>query len=549
MIYDLIKNRVQISDIVRAKVELKKRGNDYIGLCPFHSEKTPSFTVNNLKRFFYCFGCHNGGDVISFVSQTTGLSYREAALKLANDYRIEIPSSAALKQELDEFDQIHSVLELSLEFYKNSLTPEAISYLNKRGINQALIDKFQIGYAPGNNLLRKYLEAKKIPLLMLDKAGLMAKKEGSIYEVFRERVIFPIRNNHNKLIAFGGRTLKDIQPKYLNSPETLLFKKNESLYGENFAYTHCYKNNRAILVEGYIDLIKMHSSGFVETVATLGTAVNEKHLDKLWSVADEIIMCLDGDQAGLRASQRVVELALPKVKANKYISFVMLPKSYDPDDVLKEKGAGYMESLIQKRLGLSKMIWMLETADSSFYSAELIAKLELKLNGYVQHIKDNLVAKSYKRFFNDQLWLLTKTKKQKNVKIANLPQQLEHNNLLELALIALLIKYPELFDNEGIAQKIKDTQFSPELAAFVNPEQVQMLASKIFPIIQKSDPGFEASLSKCSPQQVFLKMLKQYNLFVLEKRYKALAASDPKKFLEIYDTYKIDVDRLLQDCE
>jgi DNA primase len=551
MIYDLVKNRVQISDVVRTKVELKQRGSDYIGLCPFHSEKTPSFSVNNFKKFFYCFGCHAGGDVISFISQLTGLSYRDAAFKLAQDYRIEIPSSAALKQELDEFDKVHSVLELALEFYQRNLGADAIKYLNNRGISQSIIEKFQIGYAPGHGALRKYLEEKNVPLLMMDKAGLIAKKDSSIYEVFRERVVFPIRNNHNKLIAFGGRVLKDVQPKYLNSPETLLFKKSECFYGENLSYTSCYKNNRAILVEGYIDLIKMHGSGFTETLATLGTAVSEKHLERLWVNVDEIILCLDGDDAGLRASKRVVELALPKLKSNKHISFVMLPSGFDPDEFLKNKGKAQMESLIQNRLELSKMLWLIESSDGNFSSAESIAKLESKLSGHVQIITDGLVAKSYKRFFNDQIWALSRSKKTSTRVLQEYSSKADSVNedMLEITLIALLILCPNLFDDDEVCQKIKEVEFSSKHADFINSKQIGILEADILPKIHKANPGFSLSLTKTNPKQVFLKMAKQCGLLALKKTYTTLSENDPKKFLENFKSYKIEVDKLLGDDE
>jgi DNA primase len=548
MIYDLIKSRVQIMDVVRAKVELKKRGGDYIGICPFHSEKTPSFTVNNIKGFFYCFGCQAGGDVIGFVSHSTGMNYRDAAFKLANDYKIELPSSAAARQELDEFEKIYSVMELALEFYRKNLTTSAIKYLNSRGISDHIIEKFQIGYAPSGSALRKFLEAKGVPLLMMDKAGLIAKKEASVYEVFRERIIFPIRNNYNKLIAFGGRAIVDIQPKYLNSPETLVFKKSESFYGENFAYTSCYKSNQAILVEGYMDLIAMHGVGLSQTLATLGTAVNEKHLEKLWQVVDEIVMCLDGDEAGIRASKRVAELALPRLKANKSLSFVVLPKGSDPDDVIKEKGVVFLESALEGRIALSQMIWKMEVGSGNFASAESIAKLESKLLAHVQHIADALVAKSYKRFFNDQIWNLNRGKKAKAAAPKAIDEALaSKDDFLEIALIALLIECPELFDDQDVLDQISKIEFSAKYANFISPGQIEILAKDIVPIIRKNNPGFSLSLSKSDPKKVFLKMSKKYNLVLLKRMYQELAKKDPKKFLEIYDSYKLQIDQLLAE--
>jgi DNA primase len=546
MLYDLIKNRVQVSEVIGKRVDLKRRGTDHIGLCPFHSEKTPSFTVNDFKKFFYCFGCQAGGDVISFISQISGFSYKEAALKLASDYKIDIPSSASVRQELDEFDKIHLTLEAALDFYRKSLNHEGVSYLNNRGISLEIIRKFEIGYAPAHGGARRALENKGISLLMLDKAGLIAKKDQSLYEVFRERVIFPIRNSHNKIIAFGGRALKDVQPKYLNSPETLLFKKNEVFYGENFAYTSCYKNNRAFVVEGYIDLIKMHINGFTETVATLGTAINEKHLDKLWSFVDEIVICMDGDDAGARASKKVIDIALPKLKANKYMSFVVLPEGCDPDDILSDKGAAFMKTLVQNKVELSKMIWSSEVSSTKTTSPELIAKLEAKLHGYVSHIKDDLVVKNYKRFFNDQLWALARNKNKTTAPViaANSAPNKLPSDILEITLIAILIKCPELLEDKQIIQSISQLTFPANYAKFLNTGQIKSLEPEILPIVQSANPSFFTSLEKFDPIQVFLKMAKQIQLAILQDKYKKLIKGDPERFLEFYNAYQDEVTKI-----
>jgi DNA primase len=549
MLYDLIKTRVQILDVIGAKVELKKRGADYIGLCPFHGEKTPSFTVNNAKGVFYCFGCHVGGDVIGFVSQISGMSYRDSAIDLARQHSIELPNLGAAKAQLEEFEQLYLVMEMAWEFYRKNLNSSASSYLKSRGINLGIIEKFQLGFAPGGNSLRKFLESRKVSLLLLDRCGLIAGKEGNHYDVFRDRIIFPIRNNYGKLIAFGGRALaSEIQPKYLNSPETVIFKKSEHFYGENFAYNHCYKTSKAILVEGYMDLIKMHSAGFNNTLATLGTAVNERHLDKLWAVVDEIIMCLDGDAAGMRASKKVIDMALPKLSANKIITFVKMPAGMDPDDVLSDKDAYYMENLIDNRLELSKMIWQFETNGQSFTSAEAKARLESKLSSYVALIVDPIVAKNYRSFFHDQLWWIGKSRQKKGVlNVVSLPSA-EHD-MTELTLIALLMRYPELFVDEEIVARIKLIKFSSQYGEFINAGQINCLENNVVPIIKKNNPGFFASLSKTDPKKVFLKILKQRNLILLKSSYKELARSDPKKFLENYNTYKIEIDQLKKDDE
>jgi len=549
MFYDLIKNQVPILEVISKRVDLKRQSSNYLGLCPFHSEKTPSFSVNPIKKFFYCFGCHAGGDVISFVSQIEGTSYKQSALQLAKDYNIEIPKTLTSKEEKDEFEELHNVLELALGFYKQNLSKEVINYLSARGITKEDIEKFEIGYAPGNNYLRKFLDSKSVPLLMMDKTGLIGRKGADIYEVFRRRIIFPIRDNYNRLIAFGGRCLDGLMPKYLNSPETQLFQKSEVLYGLNLAYKSCYKTNRVIVVEGYMDLIKMHIGGFTETVATLGTAISTKHLDHLWSIVDEIIICFDGDTAGLRAANKVVELSLGKITTTKHVSFVMLPNNFDPDDVISKKGSKYMEYIIHGRKPLSEMIWMLEAPSSlSAKSPEVLSKVETNLNKYLDHIHDKIVVKNFKRFFLDQLWQLTKRpKKSKQAGLYTL--SLPEGNLIEMSLIGLLIKYPALFAEEEILANIKEIEFSSDYKDFINSEKIYALQGKILPAIQTHNPYFFASLTKSNPKEIFIDLAKKHKFVSLQKEFKSLAKEDIKKFWDFYNHSLPLVEQLLSDKE
>ena len=271
--YDLIRYQINISDIVRQKVNLNKKGSEYTGLCPFHIEKSPSFTVSDAKKFYHCFGCGAHGDVIKFMSQLSGLSYKEAAIKLANDNNIPLPKLTKEQEHIyEESDEIYNILELAVEFFTNSHNEYTLNYLNKRGIDEKIIQQFSIGFAPGGNKLQQYFDSKSIPLLSLVKAGLAGKREDSrIYEVFHDRIIFPIRNIYSKIVGFGGRVITDIQPKYINSPETLVFKKSDILYGENVAITASYKKNYAIIVEGYLDVIALHKAGYIESLASLVT--------------------------------------------------------------------------------------------------------------------------------------------------------------------------------------------------------------------------------------------------------------------------------------
>ncbi|MDR0296498.1 MAG: DNA primase [Rickettsia sp.] len=456
--YELLRTRINLSDIVRQKVVLTKKSGNYLGLCPFHVEKSPSFTVNDAKRFYYCFGCTVHGDVIKFVASLSGLSYKEAAIKLANDYGIELPKLTVEQQRLhEESDELLDILEMAERFFTSQLSQEVCSYLYDRGISKEAIKEFSIGFAPPAKELQKFFEKKSISLKKLQKAGLVGKRnDGTIYEIFYNRIIFPIRNIYNKVIGFGGRVLGDGLPKYLNSPETILFQKNETLYGENNAVSVAYKKNHSILVEGYLDVIALHQAGFKETVASLGTAVTENHLQKLWRAGDEIVLCLDGDMAGIKATQRVINLVLPLINGNKKISFVMLPGGNDPNDIINKEGAKGFVQIFDKRINLSEMIWRSEYEGKTFVTPEDKAILEKNLEDYCKQIKDRTLSHNYYRYFKDQIWqnLIKRQSKggAKNSNVIFSTPDYSEIEMLEQVFCMMLVKFPEIVKK----QEIKD---------------------------------------------------------------------------------------------
>jgi len=272
--YSQLRDIIRISDIVRLRIILTKKGNEYIGICPFHTEKTPSFTVNDSKKFYHCFGCNAHGDVIKFISENSGISYKDAAINLANDNGITLPSISSVQEKhYEELDYIHNILDLAAQFFISQLNDNVIKYLTIRGISSKTIQEFSLGFAPRGSELKNFFEQKSMTLKDLLKAGLVGKKEdGKIYEIFNKRIIFPIKNVYNKIVGFGGRSINDSNtPKYINSPETLIFKKGEIMYGENIATSYSYKDNFLIIVEGYMDVIALHQAGFKHAVASLGT--------------------------------------------------------------------------------------------------------------------------------------------------------------------------------------------------------------------------------------------------------------------------------------
>ncbi len=461
--YSQIRDIVRVSDIIRLRIILiKKGGGEYVGICPFHSEKTASFTVNDSKKFYHCFGCSAHGDVIKFVSETNGISYKEAAIKISNDNGIALPKvSAILERQYAELDYIYNILDLATQFFVKKLTDNIIKYLTKRNISSEIIQNFSLGFAPGGTELERFFKQKSIPLKDLLKAGLVGRKEdGRIYEIFNKRIIFPIKNIYNKIVGFGGRTIADDLPKYINSPETSVFKKGEIMYGENIATSYSYKDNFSIVVEGYMDVIALHQAGFKNAVASLGTSITETHLQKLWRSSDEIVSCLDGDNAGMRASSRLIDIAIPNIVSNRLVSFIELPFNLDPDDLIKDKGAQSFKNLLDNRLGLSEMIWKKEYNGKRFKTAEARAVLEKKFEDYCSKIRDTTLRVNFRRYFKEMIGDNLVYKKLVNRNNMTINYQITSSKkyseieFLENSICTLLIKYPKIICNINLKESI-----------------------------------------------------------------------------------------------
>ncbi|MCM1001500.1 MAG: DNA primase, partial [Wolbachia endosymbiont of Melophagus ovinus] len=320
---DIIKSRLLLSDIVGKKVRLTKSGDNFVGLCPFHNEKTPSFFVSNTRGSYHCFGCSAHGDVFEFVSQTEGLSFKEALERLASVAGVELPKNLNITKESDK---LFSTLSLAANWFAQK-KQGVMAYLRQRKISPEIIDKFKIGYAP-NSGLKEYFNSSGIKDEILIDVGLINKNSR---DYFYDRLIFPIHNIAGKVIGFGGRALSsEQQPKYLNSSESQLFKKRENLYGLNLALSEIRKKQHIFVVEGYMDVIALHQAGISNTVAPLGTAISAEQIQNLWRFAKEVSICMDGDSAGRRAATRVAEFALPILKPGYPLKFVTLPSDKDP---------------------------------------------------------------------------------------------------------------------------------------------------------------------------------------------------------------------------
>lgn len=403
--FERVRNIVNVSDIVRNKVVLSKKGVEYTGLCPFHSEKTPSFTVNDKKRFYHCFGCGAHGDVIKFESETSGLSYKDSAYKIAGKYAIEIPKfSKEEEREQLESDRISSHLKLASNYFVSKINPEIIAILNKRGISAGTIKRYNIGYTGNSGGLIQYFKDRHYRLEEIEASGLVVKRSDGRYgEFFHNRITIPIYTAFGKIIGFGARSLGNELPKYLNSSESPVFKKGESLFGEDTAYSSSHKKGYTILVEGYFDVISLFQAGFQNVVASLGTAVTVFQLEKLWKIAEEIIVCLDGDDAGNRASNKVLDLAAPLISGKKKLSFIIMPQSYDPDSLIMKHGKNYFNKLIEERKSYSEYIYLTVTKNNKIATPEDRSELERNLYGFAAKVLDPILKRNMNSFFAGEL--------------------------------------------------------------------------------------------------------------------------------------------------
>jgi len=347
--------RVDIVDVVGRYVELKKGGQNFAGLCPFHSEKSPSFTVSPSKQFFHCFGCGAHGSAVGFLMEHRGLDYVDAIRDLAQFAGMQVPENERATQAHTKTRALTEVLTQAAEFYRAQLkqSASAIEYLKARGISGQSAARFGLGFAPDNwQPLRAAFDQYEDPRLV--EAGLVIADEGKRYDRFRGRVIYPIRSPRGQVIGFGARVIDDTEPKYLNSPETPVFRKGHELYGLHEARDAIRRSGRAIVAEGYMDVIWLAQAGFEESVAALGTAVSSAHVSALFKAADHVVFAFDGDAAGRKAARRALEAALPVIADTKRASFVLLGEGEDPDSLISTHGASAFEAALAGALPLSK---------------------------------------------------------------------------------------------------------------------------------------------------------------------------------------------------
>jgi len=409
---DELRARLPVSEVAGRRVKLRKTGREFVGLSPFNKEKSPSFTVNDQKGFYHDFSSGKHGDIFGFVMETEGVAFPEAVERLAQMAGVPMPKFSKEEEARDEKRKtLHEVMELAAKFFEATLAgrggAKARGYLADRSLDSGTQLKFRLGYAPGERFaLKEHLGGLGISVEDMVETGLLIAGDDIPvpYDRFRDRVMFPITDFRGRIIAFGGRALaSDAPAKYLNSPETTLFHKGGNLYNGAAARQAVHDGAALIVVEGYVDVIAMVLAGYPASVAPLGTALTEDQLGLLWKMADEPILCFDGDKAGQRAAFRAVDMALPRLKPGKSLRFAMLPDGQDPDDLYRSGGREAIAEVLAGAHPLAEMLWSRETEAASFDTPERRAAFEARVNEVVRSIGDESVRKYYAQDFSARL--------------------------------------------------------------------------------------------------------------------------------------------------
>lgn len=407
-----IKARLPVSAVVGKRVRLAKAGREWKGLSPFNAEKTPSFFVNDQKGSFFDFSSGKNGDIFKFVMETEGLSFPEAVEKLASEAGVPLPKVSFEAQAQEEKRKgLHEVVELAAAFFEAELQAErggqARRYLAGRGLEGKARQLFRIGYAPPDRFaLRDHLAGKGVSAELMMEAGLLVHGDEIAvpYDRFRDRIMFPIHDARGRVIAFGGRAMSaEVSAKYLNSPETPLFHKGGLLFNHHNARKAAHDTGQVIVVEGYVDVIAMTLSGFPQVVAPLGTALTEDQLGLLWRMADEPVVCLDGDKAGRKAASRAIDLALPMLEPGKSLAFALLPEGQDPDDLARSGGQAAIAEVLGAAKHFVDMLWSREFEASQLDTPERRAAFERRLKEPLGQIRDEATRRHYRREIDERI--------------------------------------------------------------------------------------------------------------------------------------------------
>jgi DNA primase len=480
---DELKARLPVSEVVGKRVKLKRAGREWKGLSPFQQEKTPSFTVNDQKQFYYDFSSGKHGNIFDFIVETEGVSFPEAVERLASMAGLPVPRASRDEEQREERQKsLYDVMELATKYFEQNLASnigaQARGYLSDRGIVPSTSLEFRLGYAtPSRFGLKEYLGSKGVSVSDMIETGLLIAGDDIPvpYDRFRDRVIIPIHDQRGRIIAFGGRTLKsDVQPKYLNSPETTLFHKGSVVFNFHRAREPAHKEGSVVAVEGYMDAIAIYQAGIKSVVATMGTAFTEEQVANLWRLSSEPVICFDADRAGVAAAHRSIERILPLLNTGRTFRFVFMREEKDPDDLIREKGVQAFRDVLSGSLPMWDVLWERETGQIDVRTPDKQAALEQRLYSIIRTIKDPNVHKAYFRTCRMQLanlfWQVGRSKQSKQESLSKLVRNEvrlsgdgERYGLQRL-LLGMLVHYPELLDEKQ--DQVLRLQFAPELNDF-----------------------------------------------------------------------------------
>lgn len=482
---DELKARLQVSEVVGRRVKLKKSGREWKGLSPFQQEKTPSFFVNDQKQAWFDFSSGKNGNIFDFLVQTEGLSFPEAVERLASMAGMALPQSSPEADRREEKQRtLFDVMELAAKYFEQNLASnagaQARGYLSDRAIFPATQVEFRLGYAKGERFaLKEFLGSKGISTADMIEAGLLVAGDDIPvpYDRFRDRVIIPIHDQRGRVIAFGGRTLKsDVQPKYLNSPETPIFHKGSVVFNFHRARQPAHEGGSVIAVEGYMDAIAIYQAGLKGVVATMGTAFTEEQIATLWRLSPEPVVCFDSDRAGIAAAHRSIDRILPLLSVGKTFRFVFMNEEKDPDDLIRERGPEAFRTVLEGSLPLWDVLWMRETNGQDVRTPDKQAALEQRLYSLIRTIKEPLVNTAYFRACRMELanlfWEANRGPGRKKSGTSSKFVQNEirlqgegQRSVLQKVVLGMLVHYPELLEEKQ--DSVQRLHFPAELDRFL----------------------------------------------------------------------------------
>lgn len=544
-----LRDTISIVDVVQEKVSLTKKGREYMGLCPFHGEKTPSFYVNPNKGFYYCFGCQSKGNIFTFYQEIYKMSFFEAIESLANKAGLSVPSKLNLNDAFKEDTKkniLISICEKAKNYYSKNLflaeNKKYLDYLKNRGLKKETIEYFNLGLSL-NSTIELWGELEKEGFYVEDilEVGLKNhNQKGDIYDFFRNRIIFPIKDNLGKTIAFGGRGMGDEIPKYLNTKESYIFHKKNTLYNLHLALQNL-KNNNLLVVEGYMDVISLFNNGFKTAIAGLGTSITEEHIKIINRYDKSPIFCLDGDKAGKKATNRVIDLCIEIFEVGMNPRFIILEESQDPDSYVLKNGKNKFQELINNAKSMSEVLWDIESEGQNINLPEVSMMVLKELDKRISKIKDSQLRAKYLSFFKNKIYNYSRINNPKlynyelDLPVELIKKHVNYQNERNGILIACVLLYPEiLYDVEeklGLCDFSDDKLESLRVTLLENMHLSEDIKSVLLAIQEECDYVLNMSMVKPKLQSLLTKedakreFNNSYNLILIDNLEKSKQAT------------------------